>query len=177
MEDINKLIENAMPELRKHSVIVGRKYSIDHASILNRAVIRAIEKKHTFDGEFFNAWVKKIMTNIAIDIDRKNRRTINKNTSISNKNEIAKKSKLETNEKVESEQKEEQIYQLVASIRKLNKNCQEILREYLSGSDVSSQKDLAKSLGIPMGTVSSRFQRCLIRLKNIVMKLPEFNPD
>jgi len=204
MQDFNKNIENALPGLKKHASILGIKHSINPEDLLQNSVVRAIEKQHLFDGKYFDAWIKRIMTNIAIDTFReeiknnprvevqdaknlkkvltlKSRWNILKkvlNLSIKNgETELLIESENKEKEDSENTKKEEEINQLINSIRKLGKNCQEILRAYLQDKDGSSQKQIAASLSIPMGTVASRFQRCVIDLSKIIKKLPEFNKD
>ena len=204
MQDFNKNIENALPGLKKHASILGKKHSINPKDLLQNSVVRAIEKQHLFDGKYFDAWMKRIMTNIAIDIFReeiknnprvevqdaknlkkvlthKSRWNILKkvvNFSIKNsETELPIESENREKENVENSRKEDEINQLINSIRKLGKNCQEILRAYLQDKEGSSQKQIAASLSIPMGTVASRFQRCVINLSKIIKKLPEFNKD
>ena len=214
MEDFNNKIENALPALRKHAAIEGKKNNTDPEDLLQRVVVKAILKKDEFDGRYFEAWIKRMMTNLAIDDFRKehrvipideikdvknlekvwgpksiwkikkftkkiNAKTINSNETENESHEdiLSDPSHKKEREEYENEEKEEQINQLINSIRKLSKNCQEILRAYLKGAEVSSQKELAERLSIPPGTVASRLQRCLISLKNIVKKLPEFNQE
>jgi len=204
MQEFNKNIENALPGLKKHASILGKKHSINPEDLLQSSVVRAIEKQHLFDGKYFNAWIKRIMTNIAIDAFReeiknnprvevqdaknlkkvltpKSRWSVLKkvfNLSIKNgETELVIESESKEKEDSENTKKEEEIIQLINSIRKLGKNCQEILRAYLQDKDGSSQKQIATSLSIPMGTVASRFQRCIINLSKIIKKLPEFNKD
>ena len=204
MKDFNNNLESALPGMRKHAAILGKKHNTDPKDLLQNTVVRAIEKQEQFDGRYFEAWIKRIMTNLAIDEYREKIRNNPKveakdakhlkqvwtpksrwnilqkiiNVQIKNgETELSGPSRNKSREESESKEKEEQINQLINSIRKLSRNCQEILRAYLKGAEVSSQKELAERLSIPKGTVASRFQRCLISLKNIVKKLPEFNQE
>ena len=73
MKDFKNDLENAIPDIRIHAKYLARKYGVDHEDLFQRTVVRATEKQHEFDGRYFKAWLKKIMTNLAIDDFRKNR--------------------------------------------------------------------------------------------------------
>ena len=200
MKDFKNDLENAIPGISKHAKYLARKYGVDHEDLLQRTVVRAIEKQHQFDGRYFEAWLKQIMTNLAIDDFRKNRteefegeegkhlkkawrdksrwvtfKTIKDKKIENSVDQLSDISFKKTQQNLEDEKKEEQINSLINCIRKLDKKCQEILFEYLREKEGASQKELSKRLSIPTGTVASRFQRCLIKLSKIVKKLSEFN--
>ena len=200
MKDFNNDLVKAIPSISKHAKYLASKYGVDHEDLLQRTVVRAIEKQHQFDGRYFEAWLKQIMTNLAIDDFRKNRteefegeegkhlkkawrdksqwvtyKTIKDKKIDDSKHQLSDISFNNAQQNLKDEKKEEQINLLINCIRKLDKKCQEILFEYLRERGGASQKELSKRLSIPMGTVANRFHRCLIKLSKIIKKLPEFN--
>jgi|TARA_B110000008_G_C16848992_1_gene515995 RNA polymerase sigma factor (sigma-70 family) len=74
MKDFKKdLIEN-LPALKKHALILSNKHlgnsEKDEEDLLQETVKKALLKQHTFDGRYLLAWLKRLMTNYAIDESR-----------------------------------------------------------------------------------------------------------
>ena len=77
MNDFKKNLLEKLPELKRHAMIESTKYlkysEMDADDLLNETVKKALKKQHKFDVKYFLAYLKKMMTNLAIDEYRKNR--------------------------------------------------------------------------------------------------------
>jgi len=76
MNDFKKNLLEKLPELKRHAMIESAKYlkysEMDADDLLNETVKKALKKQHKFDVKYFLAYLKKMMTNLAIDEYRKN---------------------------------------------------------------------------------------------------------
>ena len=72
MKDFQKNLFEIYPKLKKHAIHVSMKYKFGSAGdLLHDTMDRALKKEHLFDGVNLAAWLKTIMTNIALDQYRK----------------------------------------------------------------------------------------------------------
>jgi len=76
MNDFKKNLLEKLPELKRHAMIESTKYlkysEMDADDLLNETVKKALKKQHKIDVKYFLAYLKKMMTNLAIDEFRKN---------------------------------------------------------------------------------------------------------
>ena len=71
MNDFKKKLTEVFPKLEIHARTAAKKYSMEYSDLMQETVIRGLEKQHLFDGKNIEAWLKTIMTNLAIDNHRK----------------------------------------------------------------------------------------------------------
>jgi RNA polymerase sigma factor (sigma-70 family) len=76
MKDFKKQLTEKLPELKSHAMIESSKYfknsEKDEDDLLQMTVLKALKNQHKCDGKYFLAWLKTMMTHLAIDEFRKN---------------------------------------------------------------------------------------------------------
>ena len=72
MKDFRKNLIEIYPKLKKHATSVAKSFKLDSADdLLHQTIERALKKEHPLDALNLEAWLKRIMKNIAIDLHRK----------------------------------------------------------------------------------------------------------
>ena len=135
------------------------KYNIDDAEdLVQKALLKALEKQHLYKGGNLTGWVVRIMQNIFRDELRK--------TKGKDFDEI------EENTSPQYDQDQLEILDVNKALSKLGDKCRKIL---LLIAEEYKYAEISEKLSVPLGTVMSRLLRCRKQLHQELYGSSQYN--
>ncbi len=152
MDSFIKLLDPIKENLYKVSFMYLQNEN-DTLDCVHEAIIKAIKSLKTLKNpQYFNAWMTRITINVCKDYIKKN----SKVTLVDIRD-------FESNLIIEDDKNSFEDYNIITSLDKLSEKERElIVMRYL---DDKSLKDISDEINIPLGTVKSRINRTLKKLK------------
>ncbi len=152
MDSFIKLLDPIKENLYKVSFMYLQNEN-DTLDCVHEAIIKAIKSLKTLKNpQYFNAWMTRITINVCKDYIKKN----SKVTLVDIRD-------FESNLIIEDDKNSFEDYNIITSLDKLSEKERElIVMRYL---DDKSLKDISDEINIPLGTVKSRLNRTLKKLK------------
>ena len=135
------------------------KYNIDDAEdLVQKTLLKALEKQHLYKGGNLTGWVVRIMQNIFRDELRKTK----------GKDFV----EIEENKLFQYDQDQLEILDINKALSKLGDKCRKIL---LLIAEEYKYADISEKLSIPLGTTMSRLLRCRKQLHQELYGSSQYN--
>ena len=135
------------------------KYNIDDAEdLVQKALLKALEKQHLFKGGNLTGWVVRIMQNIYRDELRKTK----------GKDFV----EIDVNTSPQYDQDQLEILDVNKALSKLGDKCRKIL---LLIAEEYKYAEISEKLSIPLGTTMSRLLRCRKQLHQQLYGSSQYN--
>ena len=158
MNIFNDNLKTIYPDLMRVANKMTKYNTSDAEDLVQKALLKALEKQHLYKGGNLTGWVVRIMQNIFRDELRK----------IKGKDFV----EIEENTLPQYDQDKLEILDVTKALSKLGDKCRKIL---LLIAEEYKYAEISEQLSIPLGTAMSRLLRCRKQLHQQLYGSSQYN--
>ena len=158
MNIFNDNLKTIYPDIMRVAKKMTKYNTSDAEDLVQKALLKALEKQHLYKGGNLTGWVVRIMQNIFRDELRK----------IKGKDFV----EIDENKLFQYDQDQLEILDVNKAISKLGDKCRKIL--FLIAEEYK-YAEISEKLSVPLGTVMSRLLRCRKQLHQELYGSSQYN--
>ena len=158
MKNFKNNLKTVYPDLMRVANKMTKYNISDAEDLVQKALLRALEKQHLYKGGNLTGWIVRIMQNIYRDELRK----------IKGKDFV----EIEENTLFQYDNDNLEILDVNKALSKLGEKCRKIL---LLIAEEYKYKEISEQLSIPLGTTMSRLLRCRKQLYQELYGASQYN--